>query len=65
MAGSKGHENSLKVLANPWHDLYFLPLRADLVCAVEHARMAWQVTLDMLTATDAPVGHGHVYAPAH
>jgi uncharacterized membrane protein len=24
-----------------------------------------QLTLDMLTATDAPVGYGHVYAPAH
>jgi uncharacterized membrane protein len=24
-----------------------------------------QLTLDMLTATDAPIGHGHVYAPAH
>jgi uncharacterized membrane protein len=23
-----------------------------------------QFTLDMLTATDAPIGHGHVYAPA-
>ena len=23
-----------------------------------------QLTLDMLTATDAPIGHGHVYAPA-
>lgn len=24
-----------------------------------------QLTLDMLRATDAPIGHGHVYAPAH
>ena len=24
-----------------------------------------QLTLDMLTAIDAPIGHGHVYAPAH
>jgi uncharacterized membrane protein len=24
-----------------------------------------QLTLDMLTATDAPIGYGHVYAPAH
>jgi uncharacterized membrane protein len=24
-----------------------------------------QLTLDMLTATDAPIGHGHVYAPSH
>ena len=24
-----------------------------------------QLTLDMLTATDAPIRHGHVYAPAH
>ncbi len=24
-----------------------------------------QLTLDMLTATNAPIGHGHVYAPAH
>lgn len=23
-----------------------------------------QLTLDLLTATDAPIGHGHVYAPA-
>ena len=25
----------------------------------------FQLTLDMLTATDAPIGYGHVYAPAH
>jgi uncharacterized membrane protein len=24
-----------------------------------------QLTLDMLNATGAPVGYGHVYAPAH
>jgi uncharacterized membrane protein len=24
-----------------------------------------QLALDMLTATTAPIGHGHVYAPAH
>jgi uncharacterized membrane protein len=24
-----------------------------------------QLTLDMLMATDAPIGYGHVYAPAH
>ena len=24
-----------------------------------------QLTLDLLTATDAPIGYGHVYAPAH
>jgi len=25
----------------------------------------FQLTVDMLTATNAPVGHGHVFAPAH
>ena len=24
-----------------------------------------QLALDMLVATTAPIGHGHVYAPAH